>query len=641
MAQNSSNRKRPNILITPTPGTGKTNTAASLVVVTELRHINVGDFANEENLTNDWNDTFVCYYINEDLAGVFDVTKFGATPNGDISKAILDAFKEACASTSASRIIVPKGRFQMKQVKLEGPCKAPLEFQLQGTLEASPDPKILPEGEWFTVNYLNQFTLSGTGIFDGQGKAAWAQNDCAKTKCAHLPYNLSFNFLNSSTIQDITSKDSKNFHMNVNGCNNLTFNRITITAPKESINTDGIHVARSKNVNITDSVIGTGDDCISVGDELEQLHITKVTCGPGHGISVGSLGKTPGEKPVVGVYVKNCTFINTDNGVRVKTWPASHQGVVTELHYEDIIVQNVSNPIVIDQVYCPYNQCNKDPKPFCISWLFGLGSVACCFVLAFWGGKMPERITAEDLLNNIVESIADGLSKQKSLSKQTSGSFLEQEKSSSVNAQLNRLFGRQKPVHHILGGGKSADVLLWRNKKISAGVLASATAIWVLFEWLNYNFLSLLCFALVIGMIIQFLWKNASGMINRSPAKVPRLVLRDDLFISIAKSIGAEVNRVLGFLQDVACGTNIKQFLVVVASLWVAAIIGSWCNFFTVLYIGFVAAHVLPVLYERYDDQVDGFVYNALEKFQCHYQKLDHRVLSRFPTSKFRLKKFE
>lgn len=174
--------------------------------------------------------------------------------------------------------------------------------------------------------------------------------------------NLSFNYLNSSTIQDITSKDSKNFHMNVNGCNNFTLNRVTISAPKESINTDGIHVARSKNVNITDCVIGTGDDCISIGDELEQLHITKVTCGPGHGISVGSLGKTPGEKPVVGVYVKNCTFINTDNGVRVKTWPASHQGVVTELHYEDIVVQNVSNPVVIDQVYCPYNQCNKDVR---------------------------------------------------------------------------------------------------------------------------------------------------------------------------------------------------------------------------------------------------------------------------------------
>ncbi|KAJ8532022.1 hypothetical protein K7X08_011945 [Anisodus acutangulus] len=293
---------------------------------------------------------------------VFDITKYGASSNGDISKALLDAFKEACASTSPSTIVIPKGTFEMAQVKLQGPCKAPLELQVQATLKANADPKQLSADiEWLTVNYIDRFTLSGGGIFDGQGKAAWSQNNCKDSKsCGNLPNNLSFNFLTNSTIQDITSQDSKLFHVNVNGCKNLTFIRVNITAPPESINTDGIHVARSSNVNITDCVIGTGDDCISIGDELEQLHITRVTCGPGHGISVGSLGKTPGEKPVVGVYVKNCTFINTDNGVRVKTWPASHQGVVTDLHYEDIIVQNVTNPIVIDQVYCPYNQCNKD-----------------------------------------------------------------------------------------------------------------------------------------------------------------------------------------------------------------------------------------------------------------------------------------
>ncbi|WMV26505.1 hypothetical protein MTR67_019890 [Solanum verrucosum] len=66
MAQNSSCYKRPNILITRNPGTRNTTTATSLAVVTELRHINIGDFANEENLTNDWNDTFDCYYINEE-----------------------------------------------------------------------------------------------------------------------------------------------------------------------------------------------------------------------------------------------------------------------------------------------------------------------------------------------------------------------------------------------------------------------------------------------------------------------------------------------------------------------------------------------------------------------------------------------
>lgn len=64
-------------------------------------------------------------------------------------------------------------------------------------------------------------------------------------------------------------------------------------------------------------------------------------------------------------------------------------------------------------------------------------------------------------------------------------------------------------------GVVAADVLLWRNKKISSSVLTAATAVWVLFEWLNYHFLTLVCFGLVIVMIIQFVWSNASGALNR------------------------------------------------------------------------------------------------------------------------------
>ncbi|KAJ7006274.1 hypothetical protein NC653_005583 [Populus alba x Populus x berolinensis] len=122
---------------------------------------------------------------------------------------------------------------------------------------------------------------------------------------------------------------------------------------------------------------------------------------------------------------------------------------------------------------------------------------------------MPEKITAENLISNLVETIADSVPKQKSVS------FFE-EGEESVTSRINRLFGRQKPVHHLLGGGKSADVLLWRNKKISAGVLTGATAIWVLFEWLNYHLLSLICFALALGMLAQFVWINASGLMNGS-----------------------------------------------------------------------------------------------------------------------------
>lgn len=247
---------------------------------------------------------------------------------------------------------------------------------------------------------------------------------------------------------------------------------------------------------------------------------------------------------------------------------------------------------------------------------------------------MAEKITAESIFNNLVETLADSVPKQKSVS------FFEEE-TSSVTSRFNRLFGRQKPVYHLLGGGKSADVLLWRNKKISASVLTGATTIWVLFEWLNYHFLTLMFLALVLAMLVQFVWTNASGLFNRSPSKVPRFVLPEEVFVSVGRSIGLEINRALQFLQDVSCGVNLKQFLVVVASLWAAAVIGSWCNFLTVMYIGFVAAHTLPVLYERYEDQVDDFVYKLLEQLQGHYRKLDSGLLSKIPKGRFKGKKHE
>ena len=66
MEQNSS-RKKPNILVTGTPGTGKTTTSSALAEATQLRHINVGDLVKHKNLHDGWDDKLECYIINEDL----------------------------------------------------------------------------------------------------------------------------------------------------------------------------------------------------------------------------------------------------------------------------------------------------------------------------------------------------------------------------------------------------------------------------------------------------------------------------------------------------------------------------------------------------------------------------------------------
>uniref|UniRef100_A0A6N2KND9 Reticulon domain-containing protein n=1 Tax=Salix viminalis TaxID=40686 RepID=A0A6N2KND9_SALVM len=64
-----------------------------------------------------------------------------------------------------------------------------------------------------------------------------------------------------------------------------------------------------------------------------------------------------------------------------------------------------------------------------------------------WIAIMPEKITAEDLISNLVETIAENVPKKKSVS------FFEEEEGS-VTSRINRLFGRQKSVRHLLGGGK-------------------------------------------------------------------------------------------------------------------------------------------------------------------------------------------
>uniref|UniRef100_A0A2C9VL26 Pectate lyase superfamily protein domain-containing protein n=1 Tax=Manihot esculenta TaxID=3983 RepID=A0A2C9VL26_MANES len=258
-------------------------------------------------------------FTSEALPNTFDVTKYGAKAGSDITKALLSAWKEGCAAAGSGKVVVPKGKYFLGVVDLIGPCKSAMHLQVEGTLVAPAKASQHSKNSW----------------------------------------NLRFDFVTNSIVEDVTSIDSKQFHVNVLGSKNLTFQRFSVKALGHSLHTDGIHIGRSEGINIINSNIVTGDDCISIGQGSKQVRITNVRCGHGHVISVGSLGKYEKEEPVSGIYVKDCTIYDTYNGVRIKTWPALYGGIASNIHFEDIDMQNVSNPIIIDQMYCPWNLCNR------------------------------------------------------------------------------------------------------------------------------------------------------------------------------------------------------------------------------------------------------------------------------------------
>ncbi|CAL5407889.1 unnamed protein product [Camellia sinensis] len=231
----------------------------------------------------------------------------------------------------------------------------------------------------------------------------------------------------------------------------------------------------------------------------------------------------------------------------------------------------------------------------------------------------------------VVEAVTEKIDGHDSSSSSDSDTEKKPSSASVVKTKIYRLFGREKPVHKVLGGGKltehkrhywkkknvttfapkemySADVLLWRDKKISAMVLGSATAIWMLFELNEYHLLTLV-----------------------SPPQIPEVGISDDVVLGIASDLRIEFNRAHSVLQDIAYGRDLKKFLTVIAGLWVISVVGSWCNFLTLCYIAFVLLHTMPVLYERYEDRVDLFAEKALAEFKKQYAVFDAQVLSKIP----------
>ncbi|CAI9100147.1 OLC1v1037087C1 [Oldenlandia corymbosa var. corymbosa] len=306
----------------------------------------------------------ICHRVAPE-AQVHNVLNYGALGFNffDNSHAFLAAWNAACnANTGTSKVVVPENMvFLVFPVTFQGPCKPDkIIFTVSGTILAPNGPSMLfyrGATQWLVFNGVKGLTVEGNGHVDGQGNYWWGQSCKISPQlegCTYFaPTALQFVGCNESRLSNVRFTNSPQTHVLIMHCNQFRVNNLNIQAPDESPNTDGIHIQASHHVRITNSIIGSGDDCISIGDYTSNVDISNITCGPGHGISIGSLGKQGNSVEVSNIRVINSFFTGTTNGARIKTWQVG-KGYVRHVIFENLRFNNVKNPIIIDQNYCDH-----------------------------------------------------------------------------------------------------------------------------------------------------------------------------------------------------------------------------------------------------------------------------------------------
>ncbi|CUA68995.1 Exopolygalacturonase [Rhizoctonia solani] len=205
--------------------------------------------------------------------------------------------------------------------------------------------------DWSRSSFISQ---TGKGLIDGLAQAWWDAAAGANPlfpKTLRRPVLFTIDGANHVTVDNIAMRNPAMWFNWVIDSKNIAYKNIRLSALSANkyppANADGWDTYRTSHFDLRDSHVVSGDDCFSFKGNS----------------TVGSLAQYPGVLDIVEhVKVKNITFVGngdgSSNGARIKVWSGPvGSAIVNDIHYEDISVENVTNPLVVDSCYFSSAYC--------------------------------------------------------------------------------------------------------------------------------------------------------------------------------------------------------------------------------------------------------------------------------------------
>lgn len=233
----------------------------------------------------------------------FNILDYGAAADGaTVNTVAIQSAIDDCAAYGGGRVVVPSGEFITGTIYL----KSHVEFHLEigavlrassemsdyNELSAYPENFDVPSEKWsgkhlIIAHAVYNVALTGFGKIDGGGDEIfddknidvgfhgyiWSYGFVMQKDLSVLRPGQTVVFVDCEDVRitDVTIEKSSSWCLFLHGCRNVQIRGVKAFNPKNRAQTDGIDIDVCRNVTVSDCIIDTGDDGITLRGVSRRL----------------------------------------------------------------------------------------------------------------------------------------------------------------------------------------------------------------------------------------------------------------------------------------------------------------------------------------------------------------------------------